>query len=896
MTDFNFVNSFSLPTLLIDWSTGELCACNEAVTSELILRENKIGKNWLSMGIWDSVALLAKEAEQLKHIDDKREIFTRIKRTNGNVSEFCINLSLICLDGINFLLCTLQSLDKLNNLPAKTGTLITRSQEDVLYTVLFAAEQFFKGSLLKNAIRTFLDKVGKVTKVDCVYIFPVNGPDIIGIDQGQRLEWSREGDHVGIQGFTLGFFLPRLLNQLENQKIVYGTRGTFDKDQQTRLDAYSIASMAVIPLIVNNDLWGIIGFEHQNRAEEWKEKNLEPLRGCANILSAAIQNEQNRKLLRDSEQQYRAVIEDQTELICRWNKIGVITFCNIAFMKYFDLSDSSDAEGQNIEAFFIPGDGINIHQLTQKLSEKVPSTTVSFKLKLSSGVKWMQTTIRALFEQTTISGYQSVSRDLTDLITAEEAARESESKYGLLFNTMMDGFLLISVKDDCDTQKHLYCLEANQALLNYIGLPPEENILNRPISELIPELGQEWIQTICDVYKSKNAKRFEGRLWDGHFEAIIYPTSNKQIAVILSDRTVRKQAEEEIAESNKKMSLLLDILSFRNKQVTLVNKLAESLMSCRSLDEAYLIVEQYCIQIFEHYKGALYIQEENREYLSVVACWGGQIESYVNPEKCWALRRGQIHVYPGDEIPKIQCKHFDEAIDHDNNFFSICIPMNAQGIFRGMFTVYSGSAIIEDLFEEITELAKTVSEQISMCLANIKLRESLLNLSVKDPLTQLFNRRYMEESLLRELSSAHRHNANVSAVMTDVDHFKGFNDKFGHDAGDYVLKEFANLIRHYIRSEDIPCRFGGEEFFLILPGADIEIANQRAENIRAKLADLNLVFNGQNLGTVTASFGISCFSENCKESETLIKNADRALYSSKKNGRNKVTIYKAGME
>ena len=275
--------------------------------------------------------------------------------------------------------------------------------------------------------------------------------------------------------------------------------------------------------------------------------------------------------------------------------------------------------------------------------------------------------------------------------------------------------------------------------------------------------------------------------------------------------------------------------------------------------------------------------------------WGGQIDSYVNSEKCWALRRGQIHIYPGKDIPILMCQHFGDGIGENKDLFSICIPLNVQGIFSGLFTINSIGEMQEDKLEEISELAKTISEQISMSIANIKLRESLQALSVRDPLTKLFNRRYLEESLLREISSAIRHKNKVSVVMTDIDHFKNFNDLYGHDAGDYVLKEFTNLISQNVRSEDIPCRFGGEEFVIILPGADMDTARQRAEIFREKFANLNMNFNDQGLGSVSASFGVACFPDNSNNSGELIKNADQALYFSKRNGRNRVSIYKVGL-
>ena len=170
---------------------------------------------------------------------------------------------------------------------------------------------------------------------------------------------------------------------------------------------------------------------------------------------------------------------------------------------------------------FVPGEEIDIRHQIGKLSEESPSTTISFSLKLFSGERWMQTTIRALFEEGLISGYQSVSRDLTELITAEEAARASEIKYSLLFNKMMDGFLLISVRVDENSNKYLESVDANQALLNILGIVSDEISTAKSLHKLLPAMGPQWEKSIFEVFDSKKANRYEGDMWNGYFEAII---------------------------------------------------------------------------------------------------------------------------------------------------------------------------------------------------------------------------------------------------------------------------------------------------------------------------------------------------------------------------------------
>jgi diguanylate cyclase (GGDEF)-like protein len=172
----------------------------------------------------------------------------------------------------------------------------------------------------------------------------------------------------------------------------------------------------------------------------------------------------------------------------------------------------------------------------------------------------------------------------------------------------------------------------------------------------------------------------------------------------------------------------------------------------------------------------------------------------------------------------------------------------------------------------------------------MKLRETLHNLSIRDPLTGLFNRRYMEESLDRELLKAKRYNRSLGVIMIDIDHFKRFNDTYGHEAGDQVLRELGVFLQNHIRLTDIPCRFGGEEFTLILPEADILFTQQRAEQIRVDVAAIRVSIQGQTLAEITISQGVAVFPGNGQTGAELLRAADEALYRAKQQGRNQVAL------
>jgi diguanylate cyclase (GGDEF)-like protein/PAS domain S-box-containing protein len=185
------------------------------------------------------------------------------------------------------------------------------------------------------------------------------------------------------------------------------------------------------------------------------------------------------------------------------------------------------------------------------------------------------------------------------------------------------------------------------------------------------------------------------------------------------------------------------------------------------------------------------------------------------------------------------------------------------------------------LIAMLVDITDRVHADNKIKLLNNRLREQ----AIRDPLTNLFNRRYLEESLARELIHAERHGQTVGLVMGDLDHFKAVNDTHGHQAGDKVLRVFADLLRKYSRGSDIPCRYGGEEFLLLLPGINGDKALERAELLRAWIAATPIEFDGKTLH-ISASFGVAVFPEHARDADKLITAVDKAMYRAKAAGRN----------
>jgi diguanylate cyclase (GGDEF)-like protein len=202
----------------------------------------------------------------------------------------------------------------------------------------------------------------------------------------------------------------------------------------------------------------------------------------------------------------------------------------------------------------------------------------------------------------------------------------------------------------------------------------------------------------------------------------------------------------------------------------------------------------------------------------------------------------------------------------------------------------SGDPVSENFRDSRQRLAVSAASQIALSLASLQLRDTLREQSIRDPLTRLFNRRFLEESLERELQLASRKKHAISVLFLDIDHFKKFNDTFGHDAGDKVLQSLADLLRTFFRSTDICCRYGGEEFAIILPESSSQDATVRAHALRSEVKSLRLKYKNEALGTLTISAGIAAFPEHGSTSDELLKIADQSLYESKSRGRDTVTV------
>ncbi|MDF0486687.1 diguanylate cyclase [Sphingomonas sp. H39-1-10] len=316
----------------------------------------------------------------------------------------------------------------------------------------------------------------------------------------------------------------------------------------------------------------------------------------------------------------------------------------------------------------------------------------------------------------------------------------------------------------------------------------------------------------------------------------------------------------------------------------LLSRMTQRMQRCDSVQDLTGVIERFAPEVAPRLAGSFYLFDPERNAMQVAAQWHGPVRSrdaFV-AMACWGLRRGRQHRPAGDHID-VPCDHVVQ--DGDTLVDSICLPLIGQNGILGLLYFERRGDTAEIGPDE--NYLKMLAENVGLALDNLRLRDALRALAMVDPLTGLSNRRQLDDAFEASLAVATRTNTPVSCAMIDVDHFKHFNDKHGHDAGDAVLRAVGEALKRSIRSEDLAFRYGGEEFLLLMPGLGVADARARAEDIRARIANLAVRHDDRDLGPVTASIGVASWPEQCA-ADRLVQAADAALLRAKRGGRDQV--------
>ena len=503
----------------------------------------------------------------------------------------------------------------------------------------------------------------------------------------------------------------------------------------------------------------------------------------------------------------------------------------------------------------------------------------------SSSVDYADDELNGLFELRAWhlgDGFAVTWRDVTDHARVAAAAQASEERLlGVLASFTESLSLFTALRDESGAVVDFRWDYANRNASITTGYSSEE-LVGRTLLEVFPQQGPAGMIATYAAVVDTGAPYVEPALWyedvwgDGQKVRRCFDVRASKVGdgFVVVTRDVTAEREREAQLEHRQVDL-----ERSNAEMRVLRELSDLLQSCESAEEGYSVVARVAPRLFPGVAGALSSVSPSRDDAEVRATWSSPATAgRFRPEQCWAMRRGQAHL-SGPGTPR--CAHLADGV-----VAALCVPLTAQGVTSGalhLACVEGGT--VEDL---LMDLAATTAAQLSLALANLALRDTLRALSVRDPLTGLFNRRYMEETLVRQLAAAERSGDPLVVLQIDVDHFKQVNDEHGHDVGDAVLRAVADTMRSVFRGEDVVCRYGGEELSVILARTSPEAAVQRFASLRSQLAAQRVPTRDGQLCAPTVSCGLAVWPDDGRSGDELVGAADQALYAAKAAGRDQL--------
>ena len=477
--------------------------------------------------------------------------------------------------------------------------------------------------------------------------------------------------------------------------------------------------------------------------------------------------------------------------------------------------------------------------------------------------------------------------DNDEWVTAESAVASMRVGILNLENLLRDNRAQTAQVKELDTKVQ----QLSHAMENAKGLRqvPEHEIQEcRQSISVIQEQERDLFRQRSDESESsRDRSLISGVLFLG-FSLIVVVVL---FAFLLRDAVRRQLFEREISLTNDRLEATIDELKRRGSEATLLKEARDELQLCVTSQEAQQCVARYFAGLVPGSSGATLIINNSRSMLEIVAEWNNPaaLADSFEMDACCGLRAGRPRWRRPAES-ELHCGHFTGAAPENY----VCLPLAAQGDTLGFVYLSCPTKEIVDLAHSRMRLVEEMAELASMAIAGLNLKAKLQSQSIRDGLTNLFNRHFMEIALERELHRAARRRVSLAVLMLDVDHFKAFNDTFGHEAGDVVLRGVAECLQQSVRSEDVICRYGGEEFVVILPEISEEHALERADAIRRHVSNLRVKYRGEALRQISISVGVAMYPHPARDTADLLRMSDQALYDAKHAGRNRIHVAGSG--
>lgn len=495
---------------------------------------------------------------------------------------------------------------------------------------------------------------------------------------------------------------------------------------------------------------------------------------------------------------------------------------------------------------------------------------------------------------TTCTNIILAARANTEQSAVERSLRESEARGRAILDNAIDGIITID---------HTGRIEScNRAACSIFGYGTNE-LLGINVRELMPEdhasRHDEYVQSylktgrarIIGIGREVTAKKRDGTEFPAELAVNELRLEGRRLFVgMVRDITERKAAERRTNRLTTELTARVNELNQLSEQNARLSELGSYLQAAHSREEAYDVLLAFVRALFREESGALYRLSESNSAQCVIAFGrdADLLSHTLQKHECWALRRGELHE-AGTSLASLRCDHFNGMGDGQQ----LCVPVMTQNGPIGLLTLHvpfdQASDDTAGRVARNRSILGGIADRLGPALSGIELRARLQEDSIRDPLTKLYNRRFMAESMQRELLRTKRAKQPLSVIMLDLDNFKSINDDYGHDVGDQVLVLLAQQLNLAFREEDLIYRYGGEEFLAILPGASLEVAQRRAENV-CKATRAMRIETDKGTMRVTISAGVATAPEHGTTQEALVSRADEALYAAKQSGRDRVKL------
>lgn len=484
-----------------------------------------------------------------------------------------------------------------------------------------------------------------------------------------------------------------------------------------------------------------------------------------------------------------------------------------------------------------------------------------------------------------------VVHDITMRKEAEETVRQANRQIDQMMASIPDTLWSAELQED------------GRMLLKYIS-PVFEKMTGYPPDCLKGDL-RNWTELIYpadrELFRAEMEKFLDGKTRSHELEyrvqckdgqviivrdrqsARLGPNGRIQLDGVLTDVTETRRVEQQLKRTNRDLSLTVKELRLRHHEVSLLNEMSDLLQSCLSPEDTYAVVSRLAKHIFPDYSGGLYLFNSEGP-AEPVATWGPDAPQYktLHTADCWGLRRSRMHVHDQDSS-ELHCQHVPPGFDSAY----LCAPMAAQGEVLGLLHLVTGEPTLPSRH---VQLAEAMARQLALALSNLRLREELQAQAMQDALTGLYNRRYMETALRDILSRTQDQQEPLGIILLDIDRFKQCNDSFGHEAGDQLLHDFGQLLKKQFNHRNIACRYGGDEFVILMPGQELSATLAEAERLRANFRDLKVFYQGTQLHFNTLSLGVAAYPVHGSQPSELLHRADLALYEAKSAGGDHVVV------